>query len=81
MPFSWDRPKKHKIAKDIARAIIQSKGNINSDFDVMHPDWIRLAKWDGTKFTGNHNDLKIKVKDNIVRLQDRSLERRKKIAG
>ncbi len=81
MPFSWVQVKDDAVKLKIRRNVIMSKGGINSDFDIVHPDWIKLARWDGVKFVGNHLDLKLKTKDKIVGAQDRAIKRRLKRVG
>ncbi len=74
MSFSWDAAKKQAIDTKIKRAIIMAKGNINSDFDVLHPDWIKQA------VTKDYIDLKLKIKEKVVRKQDKAIIRRAKLA-
>ncbi len=75
MPFSWVQAKKNAIDKKIQRAITLSKGNINPDFDVQHPDWLRDAQND------NYTNLKKQIKEKIIRQQDRIQKRRDKLGG
>lgn len=44
MAFSRKKSLEDALATKIQRAIIMSKGQVNSDFDKNHPDWVRDAQ-------------------------------------
>ncbi len=79
MPFSWDMAKERTIKKAIDRAIIlaggkQSDSLANTDFKILHPDWVSQA---------NKKDFTVlskTIRENMKKVQDRALERRAKIA-
>ncbi len=77
MPFSWDQMKKDTVDIKIARAIAMAKTATNSDFKILHPDWIAESNNPSPKFT----DLKLKVKAKVVKFQDRAIQRRKRTLG
>ena len=72
----WDEIKETAIKAKINRAMIMSRGNINSDFDISHPDWIKQAHL----VKPNYDDLKNKIRQEIVKRQDLAITRRKKNA-
>ncbi len=75
MSFSWDQAKQYAIETKVRRAIIMSQGNINSDCDVLHPDWVKQAQ------TKNYIDLKKKITEKVKRKQDLTMKRRHKLVG
>jgi len=74
-PYSHEEAKKGAIEVKIRRAITQSKGNINPDFDKDHADWVRQGQ------NKNYTDLKIKIKDLMIKKQARAMARRAKLVG
>ncbi len=73
MPFSWDYAKKRAIEVKVERAMIMSKGNVNSDFDVQHPTWVKAAQ------AKNYAEMKKVVIDRIVKSQELAMKRRDKL--
>ncbi len=52
-----------------------SKGNVNPDFDVAHPDWVREGQ------NKNFIQLTKMIKEDVKRYQDKAMERRIKIGS
>ncbi len=71
----WDKVKKRAVETEVRRAIVMAKGNLNPDFDVAHPDWVREAQ------NNNYINLKKKVRESIEKSQARAVERRNKLVG
>ncbi len=74
MGFSWEQMKKQAVEIKIRRAItMASKKNVNPDFAIEHPDWVREAQ------KQNYTDLKAKVKQAVEKEQERAQARRDKL--
>ncbi len=74
MSFSWKKAKEDAIKLKIQRAIIMaSKKDVNPDFAIEHPDWVRQAQ--ENKFT----DLRAKVRLKVEKEQERAQARRDKL--
>ncbi len=72
--FSWKDFKKEVVNVKIARAITMAeKKNVNPDFAIAHPDWVKQAQ------SRDFVDLKRKIKEQVERYQAIALARRKKI--
>ncbi len=76
MGFSWEKMKKEAVDIKIRRAItMASKKNVNPDFAIAHPDWVREAQ------KQNYTDLKVKIKQSVEKEQQRAMARRNKYVG
>ncbi len=71
----WEIAKKRAVEIQIRRAMIMAKGNINPDFDVAHPDWVREAQ------NNNFTSLKKKVTELVEKQQVIAKARSNKIVG
>ncbi len=73
--FSWERMKKLAVEVKIQRAITMArKKDVNSDFRIQHPDWVKQAQ------SGDFTDLKRKIKESVEKQQQTAMNRRKKVA-
>ncbi len=74
--FSWERMKKLLVEVKIQRAItMASKKDVNPDFRIQHPDWVKQAQ------SKDYTDLKKKIKETVEKQQQTAMNRRKKVAG
>ncbi len=74
MGFSWKQAKLDAIAIKVRRAkTMAEKKDVNPDFAIKHPEWIREAQQ--KRFT----DLAKKVTEAVQKEQDRAQARRDKL--
>ncbi len=66
----WDKAKENAIQVKIRRAKTMAKGNINSDFDKDHPDWVSQAQ---RKPSPDYVDLVKKITLKTKKLQDAAI--------
>ncbi len=72
--FSWKAMKEEAIKIKIRRAItMASKKDVNPDFAILHPDWVREAQ------KKNFTDLTAKIKQAVEKDQERAQARRDKL--
>ncbi len=72
--FSWKEMKEEAVKIKIRRAMtMASKKDVNPDFAIAHPDWVRSAQ------QNNFTDLKAKVKQKVEKDQERAQARRDKL--
>ncbi len=68
--FNWKDMKEQAIKIKIRRAItMASKKEVNPDFAIQHPDWVREAQ------KQNYTDLKAKVRQQVEKAQERAQAR------
>ncbi len=66
--------KEEAIKIKIRRAMtMAAKKEVNPDFAILHPDWVRQAQ------QNNYTDLKAKVKLQVEKDQERAQARRDKL--
>ncbi len=73
--FSHTAIKKQAINIKIRRAMTMAKAGSNSDFKILHPDWVRDAQND------NYTNLKKMVKEDMEKRQKQAQDRRDKRSG
>ncbi len=72
--FSWKDMKEQAVNIKIRRAMTMATNpNVNPDFAIEHPDWVRQAQ------SKNYTDLKAKVRQKVEKDQERAQARRDKL--
>ncbi len=73
--FSWKQAKIEAVDLKIERAITMANSATNSDFKILHPDWVRDAQ------KKDYTLLKKQVREKIEKYQNKAQQRRDKRSG